>query len=78
MEQAQFMWLLRMLLLPVSGWLTARGIGDEALWEAVIGLLIGGATAVWSWRARRALAAAAPPGAALDAVIAKHIGAGRQ
>lgn len=56
----QGLWLARVLLLQLGGVLTARGIGDAALWEAVAGGVIGVGTAAWSWHARQA-ALKAPP-----------------
>ena len=35
------MWLVRMALVTLGGALTARGIGDAPLWEAVAGLAVG-------------------------------------
>lgn len=78
MEQASVMWALRMALVAGGTALTSWGIGDAALWEGVTGAVLGLAGVVWSWHARRALVAAAAPADALDAVIAKHIGPGRQ
>lgn len=58
MEQAQVLWLARMALVSGGGWLSGRGIGDAALWEAVTGAGLAVIGAIWSWRARRALEAA--------------------
>lgn len=57
MDQA--MWLARMLGMQAGAALAARGIGDEALWEAVLGGLLAIGNAVWSWQARKSLKAAA-------------------
>jgi hypothetical protein len=59
MEQA--MWLARIALLNAGGWLTARGIGDAPLWEAVAGALITAGAAAWSWYARKRALAVVPP-----------------
>lgn len=55
------MWLVRMALVTLGGALTARGIGDAPLWEAVAGLAVGAVGALMSWRARHAQLAAEPP-----------------
>ena len=57
----QFMWLARVLLLNVGGWLSARGFGDAALWEAIAGGALSVGAAVWSWHARRQALATVPP-----------------
>lgn len=59
--QGAALWALRMALVSAGGALTARGIGDAPLWEAVTGAVLALAGAVWSWQARRAQLAAEPP-----------------
>lgn len=71
MEQA--MWLARIALLNAGGWLTARGIGDAPLWEAVAGALITAGAAVWSWYARKRALAEVPPDVAAQLKAAQVI-----
>lgn len=78
MEQAQIMWLLRMLLVSAGGWLAGKGIGDAALWEAVTGAVLGLAGAVWSFQARRSMAAQAAAAVSVEAAVLAHVGAGKQ
>lgn len=58
------LWAVRMLLLVLGGWLSARGIGDRELWGDVANtaagpiVMIGGA--FWSYRARKAQLAHMP------------------
>jgi hypothetical protein len=56
------LWAVRMILLQIAGYLTARGIGDEATWAAIIGGVLSAVTLIWSWRATKAQIAAPPPG----------------
>jgi hypothetical protein len=58
------LWLVRVALLAFGGALTAWGIGDAAMWEAVAGGLMAAVSAAWSWWARRAALATIPPEAA--------------
>lgn len=58
MDQA--MWLARILLMQAGAFLAARGIGDEALWQAVAGGILAIGTAVWSYIARRQALATVP------------------
>ncbi len=58
--QGAVMWAARMALVSAGGALTARGIGDAPLWEAVTGAALAALGAVWSWRARKAALAAEP------------------
>ena len=58
--QGAVMWAARMGLVSLGGALTARGVGDAPLWEAVTGALLALLGAVWSWRARKAQIAMEP------------------
>ena len=71
MEQA--MWLARVLLLNAGGWLTARGIGDAPLWEAVVGALLTLGAAGWSWYARKRALAVVPPDVAAQLKLQETI-----
>jgi hypothetical protein len=59
------LWAVRMVLLWLGGYLTARGVGDAALWsgvaDQVAGALVMLAASLWSYRARKAQLAALPP-----------------
>lgn len=61
------LWALRMALVALGAVMAKSGIGDAALWEAVVGAVVGIAGAVWSWRARAKLKAA-PAAAVADAL----------
>lgn len=52
------LWLLRVALMSGGSALASRGIGDAAMWEAVAGGVVALAGAVWSYLARRQIAAA--------------------
>lgn len=58
------LWAVRMMLLCLGGWLSARGIGDRELWGDVAnnaaGPLVMIGASVWSYRARRAQLAHIP------------------
>ncbi len=54
-------WLLRMALQWAGAALAARGIGDDALWQAVGGSVIGLGGAVWSYRSRQQQINMEPP-----------------
>ncbi len=71
MEQA--MWLARVVLLAGGGALTARGIGDAPMWEALTGAIISAGAAVWSWYARKQALAALPPEAEAQIKAAQTI-----
>ncbi len=71
MEQA--MWLARVVLLAGGGALTARGIGDAPMWEALTGAIISAGAAVWSWYARKKALAALPPEAEAQIKAAQTI-----
>lgn len=58
------LWFVRVALLAIGGALTAWGIGDAAMWEAIAGGVVAALSAVWDWRARRAALATIPPEAA--------------
>jgi hypothetical protein len=67
MDQGNALMLLRLALQGIAGALTARGIGDDSLWELVIGLATHAAGGFWSWRATQQLRAQASTGTtALD------------
>jgi hypothetical protein len=57
----QVLHVVRMLGLAFGGALSARGIGDAALWEAIVGAVVLAANAVWSYRARQQALATVPP-----------------
>jgi hypothetical protein len=56
------LWAVRMIMLQIGAALTARGIGDEAIWQAITGGVLALGTMLWSWRATQAQIAAPPPG----------------
>jgi hypothetical protein len=56
------MWLVRMIMLQLGAWMTARGFGDDATWQAVTGGVLALGTMIWSWYATKAQIAAPPPG----------------
>ena len=56
------MWLLRMIMLQLGAWMTARGFGDDATWQAVTGGVLALGTMVWSWYATKAQIAQPAPG----------------
>lgn len=71
MEQA--MWLARVVLLAGGGALTARGIGDAPMWEAITGGILSAGAAVWSYYARKQALATLPPDAAAQVQAANTI-----
>lgn len=61
MDTGTTAWMARMAIQWAGAALAARGLGDEALWQAVGGALITAAGAAWSWNARRRQIAMEPP-----------------
>jgi hypothetical protein len=61
MDMGSAAWVARMALQWAGAALAARGVGDEALWQAVGGALMTLGGAVWSWNARRKQIAMEPP-----------------
>ncbi len=59
------LWAVRMALLWLGGFLSARGIGDSDLWGGLVdnlaGVVVMAGTALWSYYARKAQLAAVPP-----------------
>lgn len=56
------LWFVRMAMLQLGAVMTARGIGDEATWQAVTGGALALGTMTWSWVATRKQIAQPPPG----------------
>lgn len=60
------LWAVRMLLLFLGGWLSARGIGDRELWgdlaNGLAGPVVMIGASIWSYRARKAQLAHVPEG----------------
>ena len=58
------LWAVRMLLLSLGVWLTARGIGDAELWGGlannIAGPIVWICAGFWSYRARQAQLAHVP------------------
>lgn len=74
MDQGHALMLVRLALQAIAGALVARGVGDAALWEALIGVLVSAAGAIWSWCVRRRLQAEAKRGAAALGVARELVG----
>jgi hypothetical protein len=54
MDRDSLLWMVRMALVSVGAALTARGIGDAPLWEALTGIALNAVGAAWSYQARQA------------------------
>ena len=54
------LWMVRMGLVSVGAGLTARGVGDAALWEAITGAILNAIGAAWSYAARQQALKAMP------------------
>ncbi len=49
MKKEQILGLVRHILTIAGGAIAAQGIGDEALIEQTIGVILAGTGLVWSW-----------------------------
>ena len=74
MPRDDVMMVLRLAMQGVAGAMIARGMGDAALWEALIGGVLALVGLVLSWRARRALAAQALSGQAALGMAREMVG----
>lgn len=54
------LWGVRLGLVSLGAFLTARGIGNAPLWEAGIGIVLNTIGAIWSYRARQQALKASP------------------
>lgn len=55
MSRDEALMLVRLAMQAAGGVLVYRGIVDDVLLEAMIGMAMNATGAVWSWRARKAL-----------------------
>lgn len=58
-EQGTVTMIMRLGLQALAGALVARGIGDDGLWQVVIGAVMSAGGGLWSYAARRKLVQAA-------------------